>query len=87
MQVMEGTAFCFGDYINTDYIISSRRKKDTINPEELVQYLMAHPKSKNAALIAEQLYDLALLGHKTLSPEEMTRFVANAQAIMQQLIK
>ncbi len=54
---------------------------------ELVQYLMAHPKSKNAALIAEQLYDLALLGHKTLSPEEMTRFVANAQAIMQQLIK
>ena len=40
MQVMEGTAFCFGDYINTDYIISSRRKKDTINPEELVQYLM-----------------------------------------------
>ncbi len=54
---------------------------------ELVQYLMAHPKSKNAALIAEQLYDLALLGHKTLTPEEMTRFVANAQALMQQLIK
>ena len=40
MQVIEGTAFCFGDYINTDYIISSRRKKDTINPDELVQYLM-----------------------------------------------
>ncbi len=54
---------------------------------DLVQYLMAHPKSKNAALIAEQLYDLALLGHKTLSPEEMTRFVANSQALMQQLIR
>ena len=40
MQMIEGTAFCFGDYINTDYIISSRRKKDTINPNELVQYLM-----------------------------------------------
>ena len=54
---------------------------------DLVQYLMAHPKSRNAALIAEQLYDLALIGHKTLSPEEMTRFVANTQALMRQLIK
>ena len=54
---------------------------------ELVQYLMAHPKSKNAALIAEQLYDLALLGHRTLTPEEMTRFVAGSQALMAQLIK
>lgn len=54
---------------------------------ELVQYLMAHPKSKNAVLIAEQLYDLALLGHRTLTPEEMTRFVAGSQALMAQLIK
>ena len=54
---------------------------------ELVQYLMNHPKSKNAALIAEQLYDLALLGHRTLTPEEMTRFVAGSQALMAQLIK
>ena len=54
---------------------------------ELVQYLMAHPENENAALIAEQLYGLALLGHKTLSPEEMTRFVANTQALMSRLIK
>ena len=54
---------------------------------ELVQYLTAHPDSENAALIAEQLYDLALLGHKTLSPEEMTRFAANSQALMKLLIK
>ncbi len=53
----------------------------------LVQYLTAHPESENAALIAEQLYGLALLGHKALSPEEMTRFVANSQALMQLLIK
>ena len=53
----------------------------------LVQYLTAHPESENAALIAKQLYGLALLGHKSLSPEEMTRFVANSQALMQRLIK
>jgi 3-isopropylmalate/(R)-2-methylmalate dehydratase small subunit len=36
----EGKAICFGDNINTDYIISSHRKKETINPNELVKYLM-----------------------------------------------
>lgn len=54
---------------------------------DLVQYVFAHPKTKNAPIICEQLYDLAMLAHKPLEPEAMTKFVERTNKIMMLLTK
>ena len=48
----------------------------------LVQFLVEHKRSKNVPVICKQLYDLAMLAHKPLSPEEMTAFVQRSNEIM-----
>ena len=53
----------------------------------LVQFLVEHKRSKNVPVICKQVYDLAMLAHKPLSPEEMTAFVQRSNEIMMLLTK
>ena len=54
---------------------------------QLVQYLAAHQDSEHTALICQQLYDLAMISHKPLEPEAMTKFIARSNEIMMLLTK
>ena len=54
---------------------------------ELVKYVYEHSRSKKAHLFVEQLYDLAMLSNRPLTPEEMTRFVGRSNEIMKELAK
>jgi molecular chaperone HtpG len=53
----------------------------------LVQYILTNENSENTPMICEQLYDLALLSHKPLEPEAMTKFIQRSNDIMMFLTK
>ena len=53
----------------------------------LVQYVETHKDGENTGIICKQLYDLAMLAHKPLNPEEMTAFVQRSNEIMMLLTK
>ena len=53
----------------------------------LVKYILENKDSENVPTFCKQLYDLALISHKQLSPEEMTAFIARSNEIMMLLTK
>ncbi|MBO4375480.1 MAG: molecular chaperone HtpG [Lachnospiraceae bacterium] len=48
----------------------------------LVQKVMEDPESDSSKLIEQQLYDLALLSNKQLSPDELTKFIQRSNDIL-----
>ena len=54
---------------------------------KLVQFLIDEKDGENVSLICEQLFDLALIQHGPLSPDEMTKFVNRSNKIMMILAK
>ena len=53
----------------------------------LVEYVVNNKEGEHVPMICEQLYDLALLSHKPLSPDEMTKFIARSNDILMLLTK
>ena len=53
----------------------------------LVQYIYSHQDGEKVTMFCKQLYDLAMISHKPLSPEEMTAFIARSNEIMMELTK
>ncbi len=49
---------------------------------KLVQYVAEHKDSDKVPMICEQLYDLAMISHKPLAPEEMTKFITRSNEIL-----
>lgn len=54
---------------------------------QLVKFLLDNKEGENVNLICEQLFDLALIQHGPLSPDEMTKFVQRSNKIMMILAK
>lgn len=54
---------------------------------DLVKYILDNKDSDKTTMFCEQLYDLALIANRPLSPEAMTKFVTRSNKIMLELAK
>lgn len=54
---------------------------------DLVQYILENTDGEHTEIICQQLYDLALLAHKPLSADALTKFVERSNKIMKMLTK
>ena len=66
---------------------SSEESKLNTPNHPLVKFLGENKESEHATMLCEQLYDLAMLSHKPLEPEAMTKFVERSNEIMLLLTK
>ena len=53
----------------------------------LVKFVVENKENQNVSVICRQLYDLAMLAHRPLKPEDMTAFVQRSNEIMMLLTK
>ncbi|QUI22029.1 molecular chaperone HtpG [Vallitalea pronyensis] len=53
---------------------------------KLVKYIIDNKDHENTAIFCEQIYDLAMISHKQLAPEAMTKFIERSNKILQKLI-
>lgn len=54
---------------------------------QLVKYILNNPESEHIGLFCQQLYDLALISHAPLKPEQMTGFISRSNQILSLLAK
>ena len=53
----------------------------------LVKYIFDNPESENNTMLCQQLYDLAMISHRPLSADEMTKFVQRSNDVLMMLTK
>lgn len=70
-----------GDMPNEEVLVLNKK-------HPLIQYIINHAATETdeIGLIVQQVYDLAVLSHKQLSPEAMTNFIKRSNEIMKKMI-
>ncbi len=80
MMKMYSPGFNLGDTDNGETLVLNAN-------HPLVKYLFENKESDKKDILCNQLYDLAMLAHKPLEPEAMTKFVERSNEIMMMLAK
>ena len=53
---------------------------------KLVQYVFKNKDSDDVNIVCEQLFDLAMISHKPLQPEKMTKFIERSNKILTMMV-
>lgn len=79
MMKMYGQMASFSDQIAEESTLVVNRRSP------LTTYVLEHPDSEDAKVLAQQIYDLARLSHEELSAEDMTAFLDRSQNLLRKL--